>query len=177
MKGVSLSNIPSAGSRDSGRQRRGWLPLILAVAAVGLALYVGTQVIGVLYSILSPPLPPLPDNVIEMEHTSEAHGVDTWQYATAQDACSLTRFYESNGGTCIYAPDRCEDAFIDLRSVRQGDNVSQCSGEMNFSIFALRWEAVIATGYEEETPTHYKLSREVFWTGAVPPPMFSEEAP
>lgn len=182
-----MSNTPNAGSPDrpsdssSSRpqpaplSRRGLLPLILAVVAVSLAIFVGTQVVGIFYSILFPPMPPTQDDFVELEYTNEAHGVDSWQYATAQDACSLTRYYEAQGGACVYAPDRCEEGFIDAASVFPGDNVARCTGEMQFSIFALKWEATIATGYRDDNPTRFKLSREVFWTGEVPPPMFSEE--
>lgn len=166
-------STPNAGSPDPLNSRRGLLPLIFAGLAVALAIFVGTQVIGVLYNIVFPPPPPRPDGVVELERVNEAHGVDTWQYATAQDACSVMRFYESEGGTCNYAPDRCEGGFVDLSTVVAGDNVGQCEGTANFSIFALQWEAVIATGYSDENPTRFRLSREVFWTGEVPPPMFS----
>jgi hypothetical protein len=162
-------NTTSAGSPNPVEtSRRGLLPLLLAVGAVALALFVGTQVIGVLYTIIFPPPPPRPEGVIELDHVNEAHGVDVWQYASSEDACSIIRFYEREGGTCNYAPDRCEEGFVDLSSVVPGENAGQCTGTLDFSIFALRWEAVIATGYRDENPTRFRLSREVFWTGDVP---------
>jgi hypothetical protein len=178
-----LSNTHSAGSpnppntaqtpdhtpQSSPRAPRGLLPLLIALLAVGLAIYIGTQVVGVLYSMVAPPLPPKPDSLTELSHTNDAYGVDTWQYATDQDACSLARYYESSGATCIYAPDRCEGGFVDLNNVQQGDNVAQCYGSTRFSIFAMTWEAIIATGYSaEQGVTQFLLSREVYWTGEVP---------
>jgi hypothetical protein len=148
--------------------------LVLAVATVAFAVFVGIRVIGVLYGIVLPPQPPRPPNLTELTHESAAYGVDDWSYSTSQDACQVARFYESNGGNCTFSPQTCSAGFIDSSIISPESNVAQCSGSIEFSIFAMKWEAIIAAGYRDGNPTHFKLSREIFWTGEVPPPMFPD---
>ena len=38
------------------------LALILLIAALVLAFYIGTNVLSVLFAVVSPPLPPIPPN-------------------------------------------------------------------------------------------------------------------
>lgn len=168
-------NTSSSGSPEAEAPsvRRGLLPLILAIIAVGLAVFVGLQVIGVLYSIIFPPVPPRPASVTELAHTSEAYGVDAWDYGTADDACAVARFYINNNGECKFGPKICDAGFVNDTSMQPGSHVAQCSGVMAFSIFAMRWQAIIATGYRDGNPTHFKLLREIFWTGEVPPAIFT----
>ncbi|MBC8170697.1 MAG: hypothetical protein H7X77_03460 [Anaerolineae bacterium] len=168
-------NTSSNGNPDPASRslRRGLLPLLLAIIAVGLAVFVGAQVIGVLYSMVFPPAPPRPASLTELSHTSEAYGVDMWAYGTADDACVVARFFITSGGECVFAPTVCDAGFVNNSSMQPGSNVAQCSGVTAFSIFAMRWEAIIAAGYKDGNPTQFKLSREIFWTGEVPPAMFA----
>jgi hypothetical protein len=150
--------------------------ILAALVAVALAVYIGLQVIGVLFSIASPPQPPRPENARQIDYTSTAYGVDEWIYTTQQDACEVTAYYESLGAMCSLIGNFCNAGRITTRSA-SSQNVAQCSGELDFSIFATRWNAVIATGYGEETPTHFRLSREIFWTGNIPPTNFYNRQP
>lgn len=169
------SETPPVSIPPASSKRRGVIPSILLVASLGLALYLGLNVIGVLYGIIFPPTPPVPADTQLTNHTSDAYGVDEWEYSTKQDACSLTRYYIEQGANCIFAPDICEEGFVNLSEVGPGQNVSRCTAQESFSIFAMQWNAIIATGYRDDYPTHYQLSREIFWTGEVPPPMFTPE--
>lgn len=143
--------------------------VLAALLVVGFALVIGFQVMGVLFSIAAPPQPPHPADVVQLEYTSTAYGVDEWVYATQQDACELVRYYEALDGICLPIGGRCGEG---ASSTSRSQNVAQCSGEQPFSIFAMRWNAVIATGYGGTTPTHFRLSREIYWTGEVPPTNF-----
>lgn len=151
------------------RGRGGWLPIVLAVLAVALAVFIGSQVIGVLFAIVFPADAPLPENVVELEHESASYGVDEWYYSTATDACAIVRFYEANGGECRVAPGLCNSGFVEGGFLTEGQNVAQCEGQVEFSLFAMEWYANIATGYGEDQPTRFRLEREVFWGGQVPP--------
>lgn len=165
---------PDAKLEPTKGSGRFWLWIgLIAVLFVG-ALIVGGQMMGVLYGIVFPPMPPRPTELVEIQHTNEAHGVDNWLYQTASDACQLTRYYESQGGSCIIAPEMCTAGFINQSSVTTGENVSQCTGTTEFSLFEMRWQTIIATGYGSEYPTQFKLSREVFWSGSVPPVNFEQ---
>jgi hypothetical protein len=144
----------------------GRLPrLILALGIVGLllTLYIGTQVIGVLVGILFPPAPPLPPNSVLVTHQSSEHGLDEWIYNVSLSTCDVITFYESIGGHCEIPPDACSSNTLPSQVT--------CTGESRFSIFAMRWDTTIRPGVET-TQSNFNLSREVFWTGAVPPREF-----
>ncbi len=150
------------------QRRLPWGYLIFGMLGVALAIYVLTQVLGVLYGIVFPPMPPLPDvDLIELRHESDVYGVDEWLYGTQADACRVLRYYQSQGATCTYNQDVCDQ--IDASPEVAGQNVGRCVGEVEFSIFAMRWEANIAGGYVQDSPTQFSLKREVFWTGSIPP--------
>jgi hypothetical protein len=150
--------------------------VLAAFIAVALSVYIGLQVIGVLFSMVSPPQPPRPEDPRQLEYTSMAYGVDEWIYATQQDACTVVDYYEALDATCELIGNVCDASRSPVLSAAQ-QNVAQCSGELTFSIFAMRWNAVIATGYRGDEPTHFRLSREVYWTGEVPPTNFYNREP
>lgn len=186
-----FSSIPTSGSPDSdpelpaspsspapvGPSRFSLRLLLIAVLAVGLALYIGSQVIGVLFSIVMPPQPPRPADVEQIEHTSASYGVDEWIYAVNQDACAVAAYYQAQGASCSIAPEICSGESMSRDAYTVGENVAQCSGEMKFSIFAMKWNAVIAAGYREGLPTRFRLSREIFWSGEIPPANFFDRQP
>ncbi len=147
--------------------------LVLGLIAIVFAVVVGSQVIGVLYAIFFPPAAPIPDLVTLVSHTSKDYGTDDWLYSSDKlTACDVVRFYESKDGQCRVAPLMCaEDGAIQTPSVSNtnGQNVARCVATQNFSIFALRWEVVIATGATSDQTSQFRLNREIYWTGAVPP--------
>ena len=146
-----------------------WSILILGTAGILLALYIGSQVLGVLVGILFPPSPQLPPNATLVSHQSPEHGLDTWEYAVSLSPCDLVAHYETSGAVCEIVADDCRN-LLDAPLV-SGQQVATCTGEMTFSIFAMRWDAVITTT-EDAAHNRLNLAREVFWTGAVPPREF-----
>lgn len=144
-----------------------WRVILLGIAALALALFIGTQVIGILYSIVAPPLPPLPESAKQLEHTSSDYGVDDWLYGVNQSACGVVRFYQEHDADCQITIDPC--AGDTVTAARHRNRVAQCTSERKFSIFAVRWDVKITSGYTEDGITHFQLSREVFWSGSVPP--------
>lgn len=166
-------SAPPAATEDAPKQRRGWglLALGLAGLALGLAVVIGTQVIGVLYAIIAPPgVPVPPGEITQMSYENRAYGVDEWLYGTSQNPCAVLAFYQQGANECRIAPGICSgDVVRPQTTFSPGDNVGQCSGTSTFSIFAQRWRVNIATGYpSDETPTRFRLSREIYWTGTVP---------
>jgi hypothetical protein len=132
-----------------------------------LALYIGSQVLGVLVGILFPPGPPLPPNVTLVTHQSSEHGLDDWVYESDLAAPNMILdYYRGIGADCAAAPESSQDA--DDAPLAANQPFAACSGEMTFSIFAMRWDAAISAGANADG-SQLRLSREVFWTGAVPP--------
>jgi hypothetical protein len=184
-KGKPWWNMTSTGSPNSPEDALRdivitWRLLIIGAIAIILALVIGTQVIGVLYSILFPMGPPLPTDTKLLSHKNIDYGVDEWVYGTDEDACKIVAFYQNAGGQCRISPTWCGESQTDASSgvPTIGENVARCQGQSTFSIFALSWDAIIGTGYPSDGKTQFRLRREVFWTGQVPkqPPPTPPEA-
>lgn len=158
---VSETEANAAPARRFAR----WLVPVVGILAVGIAVLIASQVIGVFYAIIFPPHPPLPDNLTEISRNSEAYGVDEWIYSTNQNSCELIAYYQDLAGFCRISPSGCAGAITTSGS---GDFVGRCSGEIFFSIFAMTWYVDISTGYQDGPPTHLKVKREVYWSGEIP---------
>jgi hypothetical protein len=147
--------------------------IILGIIAIVFAVVVGSQVIGVLYAIFFPPAAPVPDQVTLISHTNKDYGTDDWLYTSDKlSACDIVRYYQSRDGQCRIAPLACADdgsTQTSTGSSANGQNIARCTANQNFSIFALHWEVVIATGATPDQTSQFRLNREIFWTGAVPP--------
>jgi hypothetical protein len=144
-------------------RRRSLLFIIIAVVLVLLALYVATQVVSVLFGIIMPPSPPLPNGVRETSHVSSDYGVDSWAYASDTETCDLVLFYEVNGGVCFLALGQCGREGTEQVSPPA---VAQCVGSVPFSIFHMQWSAELFRS--GENGTRIELNREVFWIGTGP---------
>ena len=153
--------------------------IVIGLLALVFAAFVGTQVLGVLMAILLPPPPPTPPNLIEATHSSAAYGVDEWLYETTASPCEVVRFYQEqeqsqpDEGTCSIAPLWCGDDRSSDQSLSgaqtEGQHVARCQGITRFSLFAMRWQAIISTADTPDYQTEFRLVREIFWTGDVPP--------
>ncbi len=164
----TLSDAHASSEVPAASRRLPWRLLILGTAVLAMAIFIATQVIGILFAIVLPPAPPVPPNSTVMEHSSAAHGVDDWLYGSTTSACDVVRYFVASGGECRIAPLTCgTEQQLDVD--REGQHVARCTGESYFSIFAMRWDVSIATGYRENGQTHFRLTREIFWTGAIPP--------
>lgn len=137
--------------------------LIIAFVLVLLALYIATQVVSVLFGIIMPPSPPLPNGVSETSHESSDYGVDSWAYSTEADTCDVLAFYEANGGTCFVAPGQCGREGTEQISLPV---IGQCVGNVPFSIFNMQWRVELF--HSGRSGTHIELDREVFWIGTGP---------
>ncbi len=169
MSDTNKDGSPNPNTQQSNKIviRRPRLTLLLGGVALLLLFYIGTQVMGVLYGIVFPVQPPLPSNVHEISHENDDYGFDSWLYGTDIEACEVVAFFESENGSCIRAPGRCNaSTIIDIDT--PGQHVARCSGEQEFSIFAMRWNAIIATGDEVSGKTQFRLEREIFWSGSIP---------
>lgn len=148
-------------------RRPSLLVILLLLAVLALAFFIGTNVLGVLYAVVAPPLPPLPPDLTQISHESPAYGVDDWKYSTTQDACDVVQFVQEQGGVCVLAPMQCgayRDAHTDFTI---GTSiVARCTGKIDFSIFHEQWSSVILRNLD--ATVRYDLSREVYWIGTGP---------
>lgn len=162
-----------------GSSQRRSLPLSIILMGVVVLLvggYVGTQVIGVLFGLIAPPLPPTPPNLTSIDHSSTDYGSDEWLYASPQHPCDVAQFFIANGGQCEFAPQWCSagggtnpDSYVRITA---GDHVARCLGTSPFSIFAQRWQVLIATsGSTGADGTTFRLVRDVLWNGDAGPPV------
>jgi hypothetical protein len=153
------------------RARFSLLAGLLGLAALVLAAFIGTQVLGVLYGIVSPPQPPVPADAQEVGYTSIGYGVDEWLYNVAQPPCELVAFYEAQGGTCRILPYQCS-LTSSLSDVTPTDEmVARCGGSVRFSIFVMDWRVFLS---EQGDGAKVELSREVNWIGGEPRPLPEE---
>lgn len=151
--------------------RRPRLTLLLIAVVIMLAFLIGTQIIGVLYGIVFPPKPPLPPFAREVRHTAGEYGVDEWVYWSSDNACQTLQFYRRYAETCTVAPMNCDASGMVLGETPRSQHVGRCTGTITFSIFAMRWSANIATGDTNANETLFSLSRDISWTGVLPPPL------
>lgn len=159
-----VASQPSDGDASKG-SRPPIVTLILGLAALALGLYVATQVVGVLYNIVAPPIPPLPTGAQQLSHTNIAYGVDRWTYWVDMDSCSLVPYYESLGAFCEYAPLQClpgGSTMTPFTAVQTG--VARCTGEVSFSIFTMGYEIGISRPIQDVYASELNVRREVYWT-------------
>jgi len=173
LKAMSSSSMNNAGNPDSPETPtpNNRLRPLLTLGALGLAIaaafVIGVQFISILYAILFPPLPPLIEGATLVSSTQHDYGVDDWVYTVDQEACSVAEYYIEQGGSCDITPMLCGEISIDIPRINQ--HIARCIGDVRFSIFAMRWRTLISTGDLGEPQTIFRLSREVFWTGEIPP--------
>lgn len=165
-----MSNTTKIGTPNEGDTRKQQVPIraiVWATLAFALAIFIATQVIGVLYAILFPPDgPALPLNVTELSRRTEAPGVDYWVYGTDQNACEVMRFFATQSGTCQTLPIMCGGPDgVTLGDSTPAQQVGSCTGEMTFSIFSLRWEVRVSSHHLTGGTTHFTVLREVMWQG------------
>jgi len=143
------------------------LAILLLIAVVVLAFYVGTNVLSVLFAVVAPPAPPVPPNMTQTSHTSEAYGVDQWKYVSTGDACELVKYVQDNGGNCRLVPLACgEHRAVDPNLAVENSMVARCDGQMAFSIFNEQWWDLIT--YTTEGKPQIEINREVYWIGTGP---------
>ncbi|HVU14477.1 MAG TPA: hypothetical protein VHD90_24540 [Phototrophicaceae bacterium] len=157
---------PSAETAPA-RQRPPLLAVVLAVVALGLAVYIGTNVLSVLYAVIAPPAPPTPPNMSQISHISEAYGVDQWKYVSTDDACTLLQYIQEKGGDCVIAPLACgTQREVDPYLSTDNTIVARCSGQMAFSIFNEQWWNLITRTHDGKA--QIEINREVYWIGTGP---------
>lgn len=155
---------------ETPRWRRMLWPVLGLIVVLGVGLYIASPVVSILFSIAAPPQPPVPRNVRLLQHENSDHGVDQWLYGVDQDICGLVDFYQQTGAECVVAPRWCgEMPNPNVMPWRDGTLVAVCSQDQDFSIFAMRWNAEIMTGFHGGDQVRLDLFREVSWGGSLPP--------
>jgi hypothetical protein len=166
---MNKAGLPDTEPSPSVKIRRPRLVLLLGVVALVLAVFIGSQVLGVLFGIVFPEKPPLPPDVEELSHESTSYGVDSWLYSSDEDACTVLEYYQTQAAECTVSPFGCGSDMV-LKTTRPGEHVALCSGEKNFSIFLMTWDVNIAIGDGTTAQTEFRLNRKVYWSGNSPRP-------
>jgi hypothetical protein len=143
--------------------------LALGIVALGVTVWIGPGLIGMLWGIIAPPEPPVPPGVRLLDYRNEAYGVDTWTYGTDQDVCDLVAFYQDQGGTCTIVPPRCHPA-PDSIIPRSDEWIASCSGEQAFTAFTMHWrfDVPLRSGLTNQVRMRFEVSRRIFWAGDAP---------
>ncbi len=165
-------SLPSSAAPETEKSRSP-LPVAVLLIAGGVVMVIAifaVQLLGILYAILFPPLPPVPDAVTSIRHTNLSYGVDEWLYTLDDDACAVFLFYQPLSDDCPLLPAACQN-ISPAQPLLPRTHIAQCSGSQYFSLFAMRWSVNIAAGETDGTKTIFSLSREVFWGGQIPPTM------
>lgn len=149
------------------RSRASLLAGLLGLAALALAVFIGTQVLSVLYGIVAPPLPPVPSDADEVSYTSIGYGVDEWVYSVPQHPCDMVAYYEAQGGQCRLAPYKCTMLSTPGDVPTTDEMVARCGGSIRFSIFVMDWRVFLS---EEGEATTLEVAREVNWISGEPRP-------
>ncbi|MAS34638.1 MAG: hypothetical protein CL610_11570 [Anaerolineaceae bacterium] len=166
-----MSTVNAGNPNDPETEPTGgipWVALLLGGLALIFVVLVGPRVVGVLFGIMAPPEPPVPPNARLLTYSREAYGVDVWTYDTTQDICDLVLFFKEQGGDCPIFPPRCATK-TDSVPQSSPDLIAQCVGDMEFSVFAMRWQFAIPVRSISPQRPRFDLSREIFWTGDLPP--------
>ncbi|MEO0563900.1 MAG: hypothetical protein AAF125_17480 [Chloroflexota bacterium] len=123
---------------------------VIAIVIVGL---ITAWVLPVIGGLIFLPAPPTPGDAREVSHERLAYGVDVWEFHSAIDICEVVTLYEAEG-TCVLEAGHCDD------SAPRSSLVGTCTGEIEFSRFATRWEAEL-----HSYPSHNEifLSRDTAW--------------
>jgi hypothetical protein len=140
--------------------------LLAGLVAIIFIALIGPRLVGILFAIMAPPEPPVPGNIRLLGYSREAYGTDTWQYDTQADVCELVTFYLAQGGICPVIPPRCA---LNSSSSQSDDFIAQCSGDIDFSIFAMRWGFDVPVRSAPGPDLRFQVTRKIFWTGDLPP--------
>jgi hypothetical protein len=163
---MNNSGKPETNGAAAARRRGGWFSVLLALGILIVGVIVVAQFIPIMYAILFPPSPPVPETALELSTDSTAYGVDTTVYMLPDDACRLARYYQSQGASCTIAPQVCSSGSVDTGEAVSTTQIARCGADVPFSIFSMRYRAEISAGYPTEGyPTRLRLEREIFWTG------------
>ncbi len=158
----------------------GWSPplwvILLALAVLVFAVFVGVGVFRALSGLIFPPSPPLPDSVTAVEHENLAHGRDLWRYESALNPCELVAFYEQQNSTCtLSVPSTCDGTTYNSLDYSV-ESFATCTGQGTYSIYGLRWELTVDVAWSREgETTYFDLMRETLWSG--PPPVATSTPP
>ncbi len=161
-------NTASPGSPDEPGERG--FPIVVALIAGALVLLltllIGPRVLGILTGIVAPPEPPLPSQADLVNYELPVHGVDRWQYTTGENLCQLIAFYRPLATQCPVLPLDCGG------TAQDSDFMAACYGDVEFSIFAMRWQLRVPLRSVGGPPLHFEVWRDVYWNGHLPPEPF-----
>lgn len=163
-----IQAVPDLSQPPSSRRRL----VALVVVLVGIVL-LGVLVLpflNVLFNILIPPSPPLPNvSLTEVSHQNYDYGVDEWIYNTNVSACDLLQYYQSLDIFCAVTPLSCgrsQDGTDDFAI--QNTLVARCEGRFDFSLFSMDWWVLVQLNPDDPSLGRLDIWREINWLSNLP---------
>lgn len=151
---------PSPPSKKPGLPL--WLGIMAGIAAVIFGIVVVIQIATPLAGMIAPADPPFFEPATLLTHENSGTGIDEWLFETGAAGCEVYEWYNERAEFCRLTPGSgC--AGTDLFQHDNSYSVAYCQGSVPFGDFAADWEIYIATGYNEEERTRFRLAREVDW--------------
>lgn len=173
---MTTAGHPNPESTDDDEGSIGWLPVLIGVAALVIALVVGSQVVSAVYSLLFLPQAPVPANATLISATQQGYGSDTYHYQSMDSACAVIDYYQAQGATCASVVAWCQNVSIDqLPPEYAYQTAATCSQMVPFSAFGMLYRVEIRTGSLIDFKSEFYLEREILWSGipatATPTPV------
>ena len=156
----------SADKNKTKRQpRRAALTMAAGTLVLAVSLIVSVQVFSVLYGLILPPMPPVPDAARELQHENLSYGQDEWRYGVDQNACEVVRFYIQQQPDACELPPICSGDAEDEANLPLRSSIATCGATMGFSAFTLNWQAVIYPAAPAGTSSVY-VTRQINWNSS-----------
>jgi hypothetical protein len=135
-----------------------WLPLVVSIMAVAVAVLIAVRICPTLSALVTPPDPVLPADAVLQSRESKGTE-DSWLYTTRVNGCEVARFYEKSFGACVYDPNSGCASGQPNRIPGASAPIAQCGGLQSIAQYRIKWSAVISADSSDKTV--FRVYREV----------------
>jgi hypothetical protein len=166
MAAVNSPQVPETDHEALPSRRRAlfWFVILIAVIAI---VAVSLPFISILYTILIPPMPPLPDGGrIELSRENYSYGVDEFRFQTNLEPCSAVAFYQNTDSVCNVVPYQCDGRTAPDGFVTGDTLLARCEGTITIAPFSMEWWVLIVRSRSDPTKAQLSVWREMNWFGA-----------
>jgi len=159
----------SQSTDDTARPRGvpGWIVLAAVVIALGVSVFIVTQIGSSLSALVSPPEPVLPPQAVLQSQGSD-HVGDYWVYETARTGCLTAKFYQDLYGHCTFSPaSGCQpDGSSRNGYIIPGPmTIAQCNASQVIGQYHINWQINISIMNDNKSlqsaGTTFRISRDL----------------
>ena len=160
---------PEIETDDADRPRGvpGWIVLAAVVIALGVSIFVVTQIGGTLSAMVSPPQPVLPPQAV-LQSQGTDHVGDYWIYATKTSGCLTAKFYQDLYGHCSFSPAsgcRPDGSQQNTYAIPGAMTIAQCNASQSIGQYHVNWQINVSVNNDsqtlESTGTFFRISRDL----------------